>query len=190
MHKGAVAVSTCGRFPPDSHRLPSEPLSQGGAEVIYADFWAGSLQMKPSAPRLTFGSHSRPSDGSVHAYHVLLPSAGSAWGRRRGALTNAWRSCTLTPRWPAPRAGHAGVVLCHGRPPLCWGADCAGPTGRQERTLGHPRRREARSRPRRVSPARQPTPCLRSARSSSRRFASAATKEGKRCHQRGAFPGG
>ena len=62
-------------------RFPSEILAaQSGAAEPYEeeDFGADSLQMKPSASTLTFCSQSRPSAGSVQAYHVFLPREGGA----------------------------------------------------------------------------------------------------------------
>ena len=67
----------------------------------YVDLEPGSLQMNPSAPRLALLSHSRPSDGSVQAYHVLLP-------QRRGAV-KVWQECARRARpTRSPERGRTG----------------------------------------------------------------------------------
>ena len=93
---GAEGVRPTARAVLPSAALPSARVAQGGAGVFYEDLGAGSLQMKPSASTLTFCSQSRPSAGSVHAYHVLLPRVGGAGRRERYA-----------PRCPAPRVANA-----------------------------------------------------------------------------------
>ena len=80
-------------------RFPSEILAaQSGAGEPYEeeDFGADSLQMKPSASTLTFCSQSRPSAGSVQAYHVFLPREGGA-GRLNDThpVLDEWRSAPL-----------------------------------------------------------------------------------------------
>lgn len=79
----AQVIANGGRRPgaegAKASRFPSEILAaQGGAGEPYEDLGAGSLQMKPSASTLTFCSQSRPSAGSVQAYHVFLPREGGA----------------------------------------------------------------------------------------------------------------
>ena len=93
---GAEGVRPTARAVLPSAALPSARVAQGGAGMLYEDLGAGSLQMKPSASTLTFCSQSRPSAGSVHAYHVLLPRVGGAGRRERYA-----------PRCPTPRVANA-----------------------------------------------------------------------------------
>ena len=93
---GAEGVRPTARALLPSAALPSARVAQGGAGVLYEAFGVGSLQMKPSASTLTFCSQSRPSAGSVHAYHVLLPRVCGAGRRERYA-----------PCCPAPRGANA-----------------------------------------------------------------------------------
>ena len=109
---GAEGVRPTARALLPSAALPSARVAQGGAGVLYEAFGVGSLQMKPSASTLTFCSQSRPSAGSVHAYHVLLPRV-----MGQGGVNDTRRAARrLVLRMRRGASGPTPGVLTQGKP--------------------------------------------------------------------------